>query len=332
MPDGKNYFNRFYICFKSVKDGWIEGCRRIINLDGCFLKGVCQGELLSAVGRDANNHIYPIAWAVCTVENKETWKWFLELLKEDLGVALETGNGITVISDQHKGLIEAVKEVIPQVEHRQCARHIYPNFLKRFKGEFFKITFWKAAKSTTEQDFEFFMKQIRDVSEPAYVYLKDKGPKTWSRAFFQVDRACDAVENGVSESFNAALIHSRRRPIITMLEEIRLFVMERSYQMKLKGRKWEHELCPSTRDKLGALKKAQRYWGVFPSGFQQFEARNGNEAYSIDVEKRTYTCTGWQLTGIPCVHGVAALAYLNLNVEDYVSLWFKTDMFRNAYR
>lgn len=38
------------------------------------------------VGRDANNHIYPIAWVVCMVEKKETWKWFLELLMEDLGV------------------------------------------------------------------------------------------------------------------------------------------------------------------------------------------------------------------------------------------------------
>ncbi|KAJ9553709.1 hypothetical protein OSB04_017754 [Centaurea solstitialis] len=77
MPDGKTYFSKFYVCFKGVKDGWIEGCRRIIGLDGCFTKGVCRGQLLAAVGRDANNQIYPIAWAVVAVENKETWKWFV---------------------------------------------------------------------------------------------------------------------------------------------------------------------------------------------------------------------------------------------------------------
>nr|GEU71015.1 splicing factor [Tanacetum cinerariifolium] len=58
------YFRRFYICFKGVKDGWLEGCRRIISLDGCFLKHTCRRELLAAMGRDANNQMYPIVWPI----------------------------------------------------------------------------------------------------------------------------------------------------------------------------------------------------------------------------------------------------------------------------
>ncbi|CAI9267999.1 unnamed protein product [Lactuca saligna] len=115
-PDGKKYFSKFYCCFQGVKQGWIEGCRRVIGLDGCFLKGVCKGELLCAIGRDANDKIYPIAWAVVNVENKQNWKWFLELLIDDLHLNL--GNGFSLMSDQHKGLIEAVKELLPYVEHR----------------------------------------------------------------------------------------------------------------------------------------------------------------------------------------------------------------------
>lgn len=66
---GNNYFKRFYICFKGVKEGWLQGCRRIIGLDGCFLKHTCRGKLLTAMGRDANNQMYLIAWAVVRVEN-----------------------------------------------------------------------------------------------------------------------------------------------------------------------------------------------------------------------------------------------------------------------
>ncbi|KAI3497044.1 hypothetical protein L1887_39425 [Cichorium endivia] len=77
------------------------------------------GELLSAVGRDANNQMYPIAWAVVAVENKHTWKWFLDLLLDDIDMG--EGRGLTLISDQHKGLIEAVKERVPEAEHRQCS-------------------------------------------------------------------------------------------------------------------------------------------------------------------------------------------------------------------
>ena len=100
MPDGKNYFSRFYVCFKGLKEGWLEGCRRVIGLDGCFLKTICKGELLSAVGRDGNNQIYPIAWAVVSVENKDNWSWFMQCLMQDLG--LVAGQGLTIISDQHK--------------------------------------------------------------------------------------------------------------------------------------------------------------------------------------------------------------------------------------
>ena len=100
MPDGKNYFSRFYVCFKGLKEAWLEGCRRVIGIDGCFLKTICKGELLSAVGRDGNNQIFPIAWAVVSVENKDNWTWFLSCLMNDLGMV--AGEGLTIISDQHK--------------------------------------------------------------------------------------------------------------------------------------------------------------------------------------------------------------------------------------
>ncbi|GJS06261.1 zinc finger, PMZ-type containing protein [Tanacetum coccineum] len=98
--DGSPYFKRMYICFKGVKDGWLAGCRKVIGLDGCFLKHTCRGELLTAMGRDVKNQMYPIAWVVVRVENAENWSWFLALLQEDL--ALNDGTDITIISDSHK--------------------------------------------------------------------------------------------------------------------------------------------------------------------------------------------------------------------------------------
>ncbi|GJY26626.1 pentatricopeptide repeat-containing protein [Tanacetum coccineum] len=57
---------------------------------------------MTVVGRDGNNHIFPVAWAVVAVENKDNWSWFLDLLADDLEVP--NGNGLTLISDQHKTL------------------------------------------------------------------------------------------------------------------------------------------------------------------------------------------------------------------------------------
>nr|GEZ54891.1 hypothetical protein CTI12_AA204890 [Tanacetum cinerariifolium] len=50
--DGKIYFKRIYICFKAMIEGWSAVCRKVIGLDGCFLKSTCRGELLTAMGRD----------------------------------------------------------------------------------------------------------------------------------------------------------------------------------------------------------------------------------------------------------------------------------------
>ncbi|XP_074355948.1 uncharacterized protein LOC141695613 [Apium graveolens] len=51
----KNKFKRMYVCYYALTTWWKVGCRPIIGLDGCFLKTVCGGQLLSAMGRDGNN-------------------------------------------------------------------------------------------------------------------------------------------------------------------------------------------------------------------------------------------------------------------------------------
>ena len=98
--DGEVIFSRFYACLKGCKDSF-AACRPIIGVDDCFLKGKYGGELLTAVGRDGNDQILPIAYAVVEVENKDSWRWFMELLINDLG-GDTVGASCTFISDQQK--------------------------------------------------------------------------------------------------------------------------------------------------------------------------------------------------------------------------------------
>lgn len=92
-------FQRFYVCFEPLKKSFKNTCRPIFGVDGCFLKHACGGQLLCAVGRDGNNHMFPFAWCMVEGENSDSWSWFLRLVVEDLG--MNQGEGWTVISDQH---------------------------------------------------------------------------------------------------------------------------------------------------------------------------------------------------------------------------------------
>ncbi|GJX07842.1 multidrug resistance-associated protein 5 [Tanacetum coccineum] len=228
---------------EGLKEGWLEGCRKVIGLDGCFLKTIRKGELLSAVGRDGNNQIYPIAWAVVSVKNKDNWQWFMKLLIDDLG--LVDGS-------------EAAKAVMPLAEHRQCARHIYANFRKKFSGVHFRNLFWKASKSTYPGKFNEVMHELKLVNPLAYQYLMDRNPNSWSRAFFSTDKSCDVVKNRISECFNSLILEAREKPIINMLADIRICIMERMETMRKRHVKWHDLLCPTVRKKFEKVKELHR--------------------------------------------------------------------------
>ncbi|MBA0866227.1 hypothetical protein Goshw_019047 [Gossypium schwendimanii] len=73
--------------------------------------------------------MFPIAWAVVEMECTDSRAWFLSLLSIDLG--LEDGYVYIIISDQQKGLEIAISNILPRVEHRNCARHVFANWSGR---------------------------------------------------------------------------------------------------------------------------------------------------------------------------------------------------------
>lgn len=157
---GKRIFERVYISLKACKDGFNKGCRPILGFDGCFLKGYSKGMILAAVGIDANNSQYPVAWAVVEKENTATWKWFMKLLFEDLEI--ENPKRFTLISDRQKGLEIAVAEVFPGAEVRFCVRHLHANFKQQHSGLLLKQMLWSCARATTPAEFTQRMMKLKN--------------------------------------------------------------------------------------------------------------------------------------------------------------------------
>ena len=81
--------------------------RRFVAVNGTFLKGRFIQQLLLAVGIDANGNTLILAWVVVESENKESWRYFFEHLRESILEILE--EMCVLISDRDKG-ITAVEE------------------------------------------------------------------------------------------------------------------------------------------------------------------------------------------------------------------------------
>ncbi|GKB12975.1 hypothetical protein Tco_0846898, partial [Tanacetum coccineum] len=95
--------------------------------------------------------------------------------------------------------------------------------------------------------------KIKQIDEGAYDYLIQRNPNSWSRAFFEMDKRCAAFENGISESFNKAILD---------------------------------RITPSVRKRLEILKEKQREWIVFPSGFQELEVRKDDQSYDVSLQHK----------------------------------------------
>ncbi|KAL0322513.1 UNVERIFIED_CONTAM: hypothetical protein Sangu_1870600 [Sesamum angustifolium] len=83
---GQRKFSKSYVCFDAYRRGFLSGCRPVIGVDGCHLKGLYRGVLLTAVSTDPNNNLYPLAYPMVARETRESWQWFLELLNGDLHI------------------------------------------------------------------------------------------------------------------------------------------------------------------------------------------------------------------------------------------------------
>jgi transposase-like protein len=105
-------------------------CYDVLSINGTFLMGKYECTMLIAIGIDADRQLVPLAFAIVEKENSGSWGWFLHLVRR---VIVGPRCEICVISDRHAGILNVVREVIPnhsRVNHRWCTRHLTQNLIK----------------------------------------------------------------------------------------------------------------------------------------------------------------------------------------------------------
>ena len=158
-------------------------------------------------------------------------------------------------------MLPAIEDLLPDVEQRFCVRHLYSNFRKQYPGKQLKDLMWKAAKSSYPQAWERTMQELRVVSEGAFKWLWKIPPRYWSKSQFTANSKCDILVNNMSETFNSVIVGPRGKPVVTMFEEIRAYLMERWVKNRSRFDNLEaNAVLPNIKKKLMKANELSRFW------------------------------------------------------------------------
>ncbi|XP_022029064.1 uncharacterized protein LOC110930138 [Helianthus annuus] len=297
-------FRRVYVCFASMMRGFKMIGRPLLGVDGFFMKGPFPGQILSVVSIDGNNSIYPVCYALVEAETTQSWKWFLQLLRDDLGCTAESC--FTFISDRQKGLIPVMLAVFPNGEHRFCLRHIHENMKSKWRGDLYKNLLWSAGRKTYIPYFNKAMEEIKTTERAMYDWLNEIPYTDWSRAYFSGRANCDMLLNNICEVFNRQIKGARDKLIITCLEFIREYMTKRIVNVKKLQAKCMGPLTPHATEVFDEIKKQAAEMSVLMVDSNKYQ----------DALMLAYQKSGFQKSGMPCKHAVATIWDMSRNSID----------------
>lgn len=224
-----------------------------------------------------------------------------------------------------------VAKEFPKAEHRHCARHIFANWHKSYRGEEFKLMFWSCAKAYNRADFDDALQAMREVDSKAADAFMACKPELFCRAFVKTVTKNDVIVNNMAETFNAYIINARTKHLIYMLEDIRVALMQRLVTKRNEMEKKSGVLCPRVQERLEKEKELAAMCEVLPSSDTVYQVRNSQDSVNVDLAKKTCTCRKWDLTGIPCCHGVAAIFTLRAHPEEFVDQLYTRETYLKIY-
>ncbi|KAG5526376.1 hypothetical protein RHGRI_032605 [Rhododendron griersonianum] len=233
-----NEFLRLFVSFDACIKGF-NHCLPFLCLDATPLKGRYKGTLLAATGKDANQCLFPIAYAIFGAENDTNWAWFLGLLRSTL-----SPQSITFITDRNADLVNNIPVMFPDCHHAYFLYHLQCNLRDHFPGRFRKgfrnrlVELFNdcayASSVLVYKATENFFYQFG--GDKARTYIVSVPKEHWSDAYFEGNRYGE-MSSSAMESFNKWILAARQLPVFHLVDELRRKIMKQMAARRLKSKK-----------------------------------------------------------------------------------------------
>ena len=154
------------------------------------------------------------------------------------------GTNLKNISFILQGLIPALQDVMPGVEHHFCVLHLWKNFTKQWRDKELRGLLWECAKATTQPEFKATMDKVKVKNDAAWEYLHKVPPHSWTKAHFSEECKVDTLCNNKCEVFNGKIVKFRGLPILKLIDEIKDYIAKTMTQRKKDLKTMSSKLVP----------------------------------------------------------------------------------------
>ncbi|KAK1256920.1 hypothetical protein QJS04_geneDACA016417 [Acorus gramineus] len=332
VATGDSRFHRLFVSFHASLQGFEQGCRPLLFMDRIPLKANNQWKLLAATTVDAEDGLFPVAFAAVEDENFDSWTWFLVQLK----CTLTTSRAITFVSDGKKGLGRALLQVFDDGYHSYCLRRLIEDYKAQLGDSVSQQDrdkmiddLERAAQVCTMEEFNVQVESIRSVSNDAANWVLSSKPEHWSNALFRGHRY-GHFSSDPPKSLNSWIPLKHESSIVQMVDAIRCKIMEVITARRESSNSWEGVVVPSIEKRLQKEMSKARSLSALCSSGSVFEVR-GNLVDAVNIETWECTCRKWQVSGLPCMHAIAVFNRTGKSVYDYCPKYFRIDCYRLTY-
>ncbi|XP_012828903.1 PREDICTED: uncharacterized protein LOC105950132 [Erythranthe guttata] len=251
----------------------------------------------------------------------------------------------TFLKGKHKGILlsaigkdgdEGVRQIFPDALHGYCYKHLTRNLQHRFRGvapnfrDAVLAQFANCAYAVTNEDFARCIQKLRATGGKKVCNFLDGIPKEkWANAHFEGLRYGQMTSNGC-ESWNSQVGDERYLPITSLIDGIRMLLMEQLSDRLGDGNRWTTVLTESVDKKMRQLVDKGRTWERKKSSETVYEVLSTPNAV-VDLRERVCSCKLWQINGLPCAHA-AVVIFLEIGGGyEYIDKWFHRSTFVQSY-
>ncbi|XP_013703066.2 uncharacterized protein LOC106406869 [Brassica napus] len=277
----KARFMYLFMSFGQSIRGFNNAMRRVIVVDGTFLKNKYRGVLLVATDVDGNSNL-------------------------QLKVVIADCQDLAFVSDRNASISKPIGTVYPQSTHEICIHHLLTNEVTFFKTKGLTALVEKASRTYRYTEFQERITDIFEMSHELGRYLREADVRKWARSLFLGERY-DIRTTNPAESINSVLRIPREYPVIPLLDSIRELLTRWFYERRLVSSKHLDPLTTKVEKKIDRRIVKAKGFQVYK--VDDFKLLVKGDIYDchVDLERRTCTCGKYNIGKIPCRHAIPAI-------------------------